>query len=161
MDEPGRLIPILREGVNVIRMLFFRALRDDLVSRYPNREPGYAPRLAGAILNELFGTENPEESFVRFVRDNESVIREEMRDLAERQETMRIPLTDALRVQFLCDSQEGTGDETVLARALEYGILIAEREVPLPRNFLTLVRRLGAASGLLIPPSIQEEAGEA
>ena len=162
MEEKSRLVPILREGVNMIRMLFFRTLRDDFAGRYVNKAPDDPSKLAGAVLNELFGTVNREEGFVRFARENQSIIQDELAHLAERHENMRIPLTDALRVQFLCDSHEGVeGGEAVLTRARDLGVLIPERDVPLPRNFLALVRRLGSAAGLLVPPAIHEEAGEA
>jgi len=162
MDEQSRLVPILREGVNLVRMLIFKALRDDFTQRYGDRGPGYALKLAGAVLNELFGTANPEESFVRFVRANETAIRDELGQLADRHENLRIPLTDALRVQFLCDSHEGGGgDEAVLTRARDLGVLITDRDVPLPKNFLNLVRRLGSSAGFLVPPVIHEESGEA
>ncbi len=162
MDEQSRLVPILREGVNIVRMLFFKKLRDDFEGRYGHRAPDYAPKLAGAVLNEFFGTVNPEEGFLRFARENQAVIRDELAHLAVRHENLRIPLTDALRVQFLCDSHEGVeGDEAVLTRARDLGVLITERDVPLPRTFLTLVRRLGSAAGVLVPPTIREETGEA
>jgi hypothetical protein len=63
---------------------------------------------------------------------------------------MRIPLSDGLRVLFLCDSMEGIDSSPVLVRADELGILLHDRPVPLPKNFLELVRRLGKSFNLLI-----------
>jgi hypothetical protein len=62
---------------------------------------------------------------------------------------MRIPLTDALRVQFLCDYQEGIDSSEILQRAKQFNLLILDREVPLPASFLNLARRLGGAFDLL------------
>ena len=64
---------------------------------------------------------------------------------------LRIPLTDALRIQFLCDSQEGFGNEEMLKCAKDLGILIVDRGVPLPKNFMNLVRKVGQSYGLIDP----------
>jgi hypothetical protein len=63
---------------------------------------------------------------------------------------MRIPLSDSLRVQFLCDSMEGFDSSAILVQADKLGILLHDRPVPLPKNFLELVRRLGKGHNLLI-----------
>jgi hypothetical protein len=62
---------------------------------------------------------------------------------------LRIPLTDALRIQFLCDSHEGIDSTAVLERAERQEILIVEREVPLPGAFMSVVRSFGRAYGIL------------
>lgn len=66
-------------------------------------------------------------------------------------------MTDALRVQFLCDTLEGIDSDPVLKRARDLGILIVNREVPLPRTFMDLVRRLGVAHNLLQPSVLPDE----
>lgn len=152
MEFENRLIPILREGVAVIKMIFFRKLRDHLTRKHSGCDSADINRLTGAIINELFGTPNMEPAFVGFASANEDRIRLELAGIAERFKEMRIPLTDALRVQFLCDSCEGTTNEAALERAQALGILMIERDVPLPKNFLSLVRSLGSAFGLVLPP---------
>ncbi|MBI5142321.1 MAG: hypothetical protein HZA20_09055 [Nitrospirae bacterium] len=152
MELENRLIPILRDGVAVIKMIFFRKLRDHLARKHSGCDAVYASRLSGAIINELFGTPNTDPAFVQFARENEDRIRLELDGIAERFKEMRIPLTDALRVQFLCDSCEGSTNEATLERAQAIGILMIERDVPLPKHFLSLVRSLGSAFGLVLPP---------
>ncbi|MEJ2033218.1 MAG: hypothetical protein P8Y63_09305 [Deltaproteobacteria bacterium] len=147
----SKLIPIMREGVEIVKMIVYKELRDSFAGRFSGQPPTMAARLAGAVLNELFGPSSSQAEFAAFVEENRSRIAEELRGFPGRFEKLRIPLTDALRVQFLCDSLEGIDSKATLARAREYGILIVDREVPLPKNFLHLVRRLGAAYGLLIP----------
>jgi len=56
-------IQALREGVEVVRMIFFVRMRDHLQERYPEKGKKFTQMLAGAILNELFGTRNPERRF--------------------------------------------------------------------------------------------------
>jgi hypothetical protein len=150
MEElDGKLIPILREGIDVIKMIFFKKLKDNLSINYQGSDGPFVGRLAGAIVNDLFGSPNPEAQFVIFARQNRAVIDAEMRELANNFEEMRIPLTDALRMQFLCDHQEGVNSASVLARAKDLEILMVEREVPLPASFLNLVRKLGGSFNIL------------
>jgi len=151
MQLENRLIPILREGIEVIKMIFFKKLKSNLARKYPSREQSYINKLTGAIINDLFGTPNSERTFAAFVDENRSQIEEEIQSLATDFQDMRIPLTDALRIQFLCDHQEGIDSSSVLHRAKELKILIVEREVPLPAQFMSLVRKLGGAFGILIP----------
>jgi hypothetical protein len=151
LEVEHRLIPVLREGVEIVKLIFFKNLKSYLGRKYPDREQSYINRLTGAILNELFGTPNTEQVFSAFVEENRSRIEEEMESLATSLPELRIPLTDALRTQFLCDHQEGVDSSPVLYRAKELGILIIDREVPLPAQFMSLVRRLGGTLGILAP----------
>ncbi|MDI6790998.1 MAG: hypothetical protein QME44_09980 [Thermodesulfobacteriota bacterium] len=151
MRFESKLIPIMREGVEVIKMIFFKKLKAYLSQKYPERETSYINKLSGAIINDLFGTPNPGEPFATFVKENRACIAEEMDHIAVEFDGMRIPLTDALRVQFLCDNQEGIDNSRILARAQELHILLVDREVPLPRHFLDLVRKLGNTFGFLVP----------
>ncbi len=144
-------IPSLREGVDVVRMIFFKKLREHFAESSPGQSPQLNGMLAGAVMNEFFGTPNPEEKFAAFVAENRERIDQELADLATNFKDLRIPLTDALRIHYLCNYQEGIdGDEaTVLARARDLGVLMAERDVPLPKGFMELVYRVGKAHGLI------------
>ncbi|MDH4319074.1 MAG: hypothetical protein OEV64_11830, partial [Desulfobulbaceae bacterium] len=62
-------------------------------------------------------------------------------------------LTDALRMQAICDNQEGRNSLSSLLMARALGILQENRPLPLPSSFMTTVRALGAQCGLLIPMS--------
>ncbi len=152
MEFESRLIPIMREGIEVVKMIFFKELKDYLAGRHPDYDPAYTGKIAGAVLNELFGTPNTQEPFATFVQDNKETISATLALLVNEFEKMRIPLTDALRMQFLCDSMEGDEDQGLLKRAEEFGVLIVDREMPLPHHFMELVRRLGSSYGLLIKP---------
>jgi hypothetical protein len=152
MSVESRLVPIMRGGVDVIKMIFFRKLKDHLSVTYKEKDANYISMLSGAVLNDLFGTPNEQEPFASFGVENKKEIQETLEGVSENFEEMRIPLTDALRIQFLCDSQEGHDSTETLSRAAELGILLKERDVPLPKNFLELVRRLGSAFGLITRP---------
>jgi hypothetical protein len=145
MELETRLIPIMREGVDVVKMVFFQRLQTHLAGKYRDRNRQTINQLAGAIINDLFATHNLQEPFAGFVEQNRDCIAAEVNSLAMALPELRGPLTDALRVQFLCDQQEGIDSTAMLTRARELNVLILERDVPLPKHFLDMVRTLGSA----------------
>ncbi|MCP4112596.1 MAG: hypothetical protein GY749_44895 [Desulfobacteraceae bacterium] len=149
MEFESKLIPILRDGVDVIKMILFKQLKTYLARKYPGKETACISKLSGAIINDLFCIDTSEEPFATFKKENISMIRKETKNIATEFEEMRIPLTDALRVQFLCDSLEGIDNPLILKYAKELGILLADREIPLPKHFMELVRALGRKFNIL------------
>ncbi|MFC1513113.1 hypothetical protein ACFL5J_01555 [Thermodesulfobacteriota bacterium] len=148
----SKLLPILREAVEVVRMILFKELKDHFGAVCPEQGAD-AGRLAAGVLNELFGVVNPDSAYADFMARNRTILDQALADFPTRFEKLLIPLTDTLRMQFLCDSREGLDESTdFLANAKERGLLLDEREMPLPNHFLELVRRLGAAYGLVSPP---------
>lgn len=133
-------------------MIFFKELRASLQDRHADAEQMTVSMLAGAITNELFGTTNPEPKFTEFRQDHRATIEQELLGLAVLLPRMRRLVTDALRIQALCDSQEGVQDDNSLVIADKLGILLKEREIPLPSAFMTLVREVGKDHELIIPP---------
>lgn len=158
MDSQPQLLPILREGIDVVKMVLFKRLKTRLAEKHPDFTPLFINKLAGAMLNDLFGSHNVAEPHATFAANNKPLIDGELACLAEEFEDLKIPLTDALRVQFLCDAQEGVDSSHVLVRANELRILIPDREAPLPARFVALIRRLGAALDLLASSSPPTEA---
>lgn len=152
-ENKSQLTPVLREGLSVVQMIVFKELRAGLAEKHPGHTPTELSMLAGAIVGELFGSPNPEEKFVHFRKNNWGIIEQELLSLHTDTPGLCAPLTDALRIQVLCDSQEGNGDSSaLLARANELGILIQDRDIPLPSSFMTLVRNLGKEHNLIAPP---------
>ena len=145
----AKLVPVLREGIDIIKMVLFNELKPFLEKRYPERDPGDIIRLTGAVVNDLFGVENMEESFASFTRENAHIIKKEVEAIATIFDHLHIPLTDALRIQFLCDSHEGVNSESVLEKAKNLNIILTDREVPLPGAFMSLVRSFGVAYKIL------------
>ncbi|MFP3983231.1 MAG: hypothetical protein ACLFV2_06015 [Desulfurivibrionaceae bacterium] len=145
------LIPSLREGVDVVRMIFFKNMKDYFTGKYPEAGNDFPGLCAAAVMNELFGTPNPEEKFAGFAADNRETINRELNNISTQFPELCIPLTDALRIHFLCNQQEGVaGDhEATLRRARDLGGLLEDREVPLPKGFMELVGRLGKSYGFI------------
>jgi hypothetical protein len=152
MTFESKLIPILREGVEIVKMISFKKLKEALTAKHPALEAPLIAKIAGALINTIFGAPAYEEPFAIFARNHANLIAHEQAKVGEMLEELRIPLTDALRIQALCDHQEGQDSTATLKQAQDLGILMADRDLPMPHNFIELVRRLGSAFGLLLPP---------
>ena len=157
MSFENKLIPVMREGVEVIKMVFFKKLADSLADKHPAREPKFRTMLTGAIVNTIFDTQNNQEPFASFNEKNSALIADEVNSIASLLEEMRIPLTDALRMQALCDQMEDLDGSKVLELARDNRFLIEERDLPLPHSFIELARRMGKSFGLIVPPLPETE----
>ncbi len=153
MDSEQKLVPILREGIEIVKIIFFKELRDHLRLKQAGWDNDFAVRVTAAVVNDLFGVRNEDAAFVMFVETNRPTIDEVRSTVGSELQTLRIPLTDALRTAVLCDYQEGRDTSGLLHRAEECGILLVDRDLPLPNHFIELVRRLGTAMGILQPPT--------
>ena len=151
-QKKKQIVAALREGVAVVQMVFFKELRCQVVKRHPDFEQKEQLMLTGALTNALFGTQNMETRFVQFRENNRAVIEQELLGLAANLVQLRPYITDALRVQTLCDSHEGSDNTAVLETADKIGILLKDRDIPLPSVFMTFVRGLGEQYQLIIPP---------
>ncbi len=151
-QQGGQLSAALSQGISVVQMVVYKKVRDGLRSKYAAQSPDFQAMLAGAITNELFGFVNEEARFVHFKEANTGVLEQELLAFATDYPDLLAPLTDALRIQVLCDSQEGLDSSYILSKAQQLGILKEERDIPLPTTFMTMVRALGAQHHLIIPP---------
>lgn len=156
-EKPGsRLIPVLREAICVVQMVLYKELRSLLTGRYPERDALSVAMLTGAVTNELFGSLNEEEKFQDFRRRNRGAIEQELLGLAQTLPGLAAPLTDALRMQALCDQAMDENKEKMnkklLTQAAEIGLLLQERDLPLPSTFMTMARALGERHQLIVAP---------
>lgn len=152
MAVESRLIPVLREGIDIVKMIAYKKLKEALATKHPDRDAPFIAKLTGALINVIFGVPAQEEPFVQFARTEAELIAQEKITLGPMLEDLRIPLTDALRIQALCDHQQGEDSTATLKQAQELGILLVDRDLPLPHSFTELVRKLGSAFGLILPP---------
>lgn len=152
----SKLLPILRQGVAIVKMVFFKRLKEHLSNRYPDREEAFINSLAASVVNDLFGTHPTEGPCASFLAENSDLIQKTLKVVPFELIDMMVPLTDALRVQVLCDKQEGSDSLAILMHANELKILLVPREIPLPTQFMKLVRELGRQYDLLLPPEARE-----
>ncbi len=151
-DSNSRLVPILRDGVAVVLMVFFKQCKVLIVKKYPNRDATAHTMLAAAITNEVFGSHNTDEKFQTFRKNNQEIINLELTTIQSDIPELLAPLTDALRIQMLCDKQEDIDSSWLLKQADMNKILLHERDAPLPSVFMEMVRTLGAEHKLTVPP---------
>ena len=151
-EKQSRLLASLREGVAVVQMILFKQLRIQLAENHSEFDKKQLSMLTGSIINEIFGTPNSEPQFMAFRKEQWAVIEQDLLHLEDLVPQLMPSLTDAIRVQTLCDSQEGVESSNVLLRAKQYSYLAEEREIPLPSTFMTQIRLLGEQHNLLIPP---------
>ena len=147
MTFETQLVPTLRKGIDVIKMVLFQELKSLLF--LTERNSADVNRLTGAVVNELFNATHSKEAAQTFSQVNRDAVEKTSRMISKELDHLRIPLTDALRIQFLCDSHEGIDSAAVLERAARQEILIMEREVPLPGAFMSIVRSFGRTYGIL------------
>lgn len=152
-EHQSRLLTVLREGVGVVQMVLYKEVRFALAGNYLDKDQSYIAMLAGAITNKLFGICNPAEKYIHFQNENQAIIEQELQGLAVHLPHLREALTDALRIQALCDNQEGLDSSATLNQANELGILITDRDIPLPSSFMTAIRALGEQHGLITAPA--------
>jgi hypothetical protein len=153
MSFEPQLVPALREGIDIIKMVLFRELKGVLISRHPAKDSVYINQLTGAVVNDLFGVSFMDEASDAFIKTHPEIVQKTSLLISTELDNLRIPLTDALRIQYLCDSHEGIDSRSVLKRAEQRGILIVEREAPLPGAFMHIVRTFGRAYAILKPPT--------
>lgn len=151
-EKKSQLLAVLREGISVVQMIVFKEVRTVLTTKFRDKDTKFHSMLAGAITNELFGTPNSEGRFLSFRDDHKATIEQELLSLKDDYPALLAPLTDALRVQSLCDHQDGLDGAAVLTRSKELGFLLLDRDVPLPSAFMTMIRMLGEQHDLIIPP---------
>ena len=152
-DRKSQLLAVLRDAVSVVQMILFKEIRTILAEKKPDLDSGNLSMLAGSVTNEVFGTQNPEGKFASFRAENWAEIEQVLLSMKNEMPQLCENITDALRIQTLCDHQEGIDSSPTLVRAKDFGILVEERDVPLPSSFMSLVRGLGEQHNLVIPPA--------
>lgn len=147
----NRLLPLMREAVLMVRMLLHRQLLQDFAAQRPELAPEDRVRLAGALINDLFGTVPADESVGAFARAQRALVEAAMRGLAAHSGKLRPLITDALRMHCICDGQEGVNTTASLLMARAIGLLEEERPMPMPSTFMLAVRAAAVAEGLVLP----------
>ena len=71
----SKLIPILREGVEIVKMALFKEIQNHVKKSYPDEESQFCNMLTGSVLNEIFSQPNHEEPFASFAIENSDNIK--------------------------------------------------------------------------------------
>lgn len=145
----SRIIPVMREAVALVQLVLFGELKKSIKQRFQDWQDRDQKWLVGAVVNNLFGSSVSDSEITAFAKNNRELIEDELRGLAERFPDLLPYLTDALRMQTLCDEQEGVNSLPTLLMARALGILKEERALPMPSTFMIFVRKLGAQHRVL------------
>jgi hypothetical protein len=147
----SKLIPVMREAILTVQMVLYRVLKENLAGRFADWSPEEQGRLAGAVVNNLFGTEAVDPEIAVFARNHRDLVSDELGGVSEHCKELIPFLTDALRMQAICDNQEGIHSLGSLLMAKELGILREDRALPLPSTFMLSVRNLAGVHGIIEP----------
>lgn len=145
----SKLIPVMREAVLTVQMVLYRVLKENMSTRFADWSEGQQGRLAGAVVNNLFGTEPLDPGVSEFARVHRELVEDELRSLAGYCGDLIPFITDALRMQTICDNQEGVHSLGSLLMARSLGLLKEDRVLPLPSTFMLSVRNLASVHGLV------------
>jgi hypothetical protein len=145
----NKVIPVMREAIATVQMILFKVLRQSVHDRYLDQADSYHIQLAGAAINNLFGTQPIDGAVVAFAAANRELVELELRGLSGRCQSLIPLLTDSLRMKTICDNQEGIHSIPSLLMAKTLGILQENRPLPLPTTFMMQVRLLAAEHGLV------------
>jgi len=147
----SKLIPVMREAILTVQMVLYQSLKQKAVERYSDWPEEKHGRLAGAVVNNLYGTEAVDPAVGFFAREHRELVEDELRCLADHCSDLIPFLTDSLRMQVICDNQEGVHSLGSLLMAKALGVLREDRELPLPSTFMLSVRNLAAVHGIIEP----------
>lgn len=156
----NRVIPVMREAVAAVQLVLFAQLRKLFAAGYSKWPAEDSRRLAGCVVNDLFASQVSDRGTVQFADRHRDLVAKELRALASALPDLLPLLTDALRMQVMCDHVQGLNSLPTLVRARTLGILQEERPLPLPSTFMLAVRRLGVEYGLLQPIRSEDPVGE-
>lgn len=148
-DFNPKIVPVMREAIVMVQMILYRRLKEDVQKRYQDWSDKEKQWLAGAVINNLFGTEAADPEVNVFAREHRELIEQELRELKERSADLIPHITDALRMQTICDNHEGVHSIPCLLLAKELGLFDQDRVLPMPSTFMIAVRKLGAEYGLV------------
>jgi len=148
-DFDPKIVPVMREAIVMVQMILYRRLKEDVQKRYQDWSDKEKQWLAGAVINNLFGTEAADPEVNVFAREHRELIEQELRELKERSADLIPHITDALRMQTICDNHEGVHSIPCLLLAKELGLFDQDRVLPMPSTFMIAVRKLGAEYGLV------------
>lgn len=156
----NRVIPVMRDAVALVQMVLFRELKEKLAEKYSDLSQDEYRRLIGCIVSDIFGTPAQDPESVQFARRHIETVEAELKALAGNVPDILPHLTDSLRMQTLCDREEGINTLPTLLRARALGVLQEDRSIPLPSTFMIFVRQLGAGYGLVEPMQANEQPSE-
>ncbi len=151
LQVDSKVIPVMREAITTVQMVLFKVLRDSIIERYGSTSKQEQTQLAGAVVNNLFGTLPTDPAVKVYGAENRETVESELKGLATHCQDLMPFLTDALRMKTICDNQEGLHSIPSLLMAKALGLLLEDRVLPMPSTFMLSVRTLATKYGIVEP----------
>jgi hypothetical protein len=151
MSTQSQLVPVLREGIDIVKIFTYKTIKEYFNNHFENIAQGDCNKLSGIILNIIFGTPNTNEEIKKTQGQYNDEIQQVINELPGILGDFCNTITDALRIQILCDGYNNIDSTPILEQAEQLKILQKDRELPLPNTFIVSVRELGAENQLLAP----------
>ena len=151
MSTDNQLVPVLREGIDIVKIVTYKTIKDHFSNQYKNIALADRNKLSGIILNIIFGTPNTNDEIKEKQSQYQAEIQEVIDCLPKIIGDFCDTITDALRIQILCDGHNNIDSTPILKQAEQLKILRKDREMPLPNHFIALIRELGEKYSLLAP----------
>ena len=132
-------------GVDTVRLILYNVLTGEFSKKYQEKGEGFYKTLAGATVNEIFGS-HTEASQIAF-DENRKIIVDEIKNLGTKYTELKRPITDAIRVliqaSFMLSGKLPENQESIFKNAMERKIFIKGGENPEPNAFLEMTKELG------------------
>ncbi len=139
-----RLARKMISGVDNVRLVLYKVLTDDFSKKYQEKGEEFYKTLAGATVNEIFGSHN-EASQITF-EENKENITEEIKNLGTKHSELKRAITDAIRVliqaSFMLNGRLPENYEAILKNAIKRGVFLKGGEKPNPKIFLEMTEEL-------------------
>ncbi|MCW5210878.1 hypothetical protein VU03_04020, partial [Desulfobulbus sp. N3] len=81
----AKIIPVMREAITTVQMILFQRLKENISQRYSENSEHSEEnniRLAGAVVNNLYGSDALDPQVNLFARNHRELIEEELRQLS-------------------------------------------------------------------------------
>lgn len=139
-----RLARKMISGVDNVRLVLYKVLTDNFLKKYQEKGEEFSKNLAGAAVNEIFGSHN--DASLKTFEENRNNIVEEIECLGTKHSELKRAITDAIRVLIQASAMLSgkllKNQHEIFNNAIERGIFIKGGDNPKPETFLKMTEEL-------------------
>lgn len=140
-------------GVDSIKLILFKTISEDLISKYPDKEGDFCSRLAASAVNEIYGSHSQETT--NLYSDNIDTIETALSNLGITNPDLKQPITDSLRVFIQANHMLGSpsykNQEFIMGlfqKAIDRGLFNKGGDAPKPEEFLKMADEIAHRYGI-------------
>jgi len=139
-----RLARKMISGVDNVRLVLYKVLTDDFLLKYQENGEEFCKNLAGAAVNEIFGSHN--DASMKTFEENKNIVIEGIENLGIKHSELKRAITDAIRVLIqssaMLSGKLPENQNDIFNSAIERGIFIKGGDNPKPKIFLKMTEEL-------------------